>query len=76
MFTFNASIPANVQRYLVPFLQAWIDRADHPLLGLEETMHSGLVTFRRDPWPVTGPTVVSPAGDVDLATCQAFSLTI
>jgi hypothetical protein len=36
----------------------------------------GLVTFRRDPWPLYGDvTVLMPAGEVDLAAVQNFSAT-
>lgn len=74
MFTFADQIPENIRAFLVPFLAPWIDRKDHPLLAFE-TMGFGLVTFRRDPWPAADPTVVSPAGEVDLAALQAFSAT-
>ena len=74
MFTFADSIPANIRLFLIPFLQAWIDRGDHQLFGLETTRF-GLVTFRRDPWPIddVNPTTVAPAGEVDAAACLALS---
>lgn len=75
MFTFSADVPANVQGFLIPLLQAWIDRADLPLYGIE-TMRFGLVTFRRDPWPINGATIVSPAGEVDAAALQNFSASV
>lgn len=74
MFTFHPSVPANIRNFLIPLLQAWIDRKDHPLFTLE-TVRFGLVTFRRDPWPILSETTVLPAGDVDLAALQAFSAT-
>jgi hypothetical protein len=74
MFTFAPEVPENIRAFLVPLLAPWIDRRDHPLFALE-TMRFGLVTFRRDPWPVADPVVVSPAGEVDLAALQDFSAT-
>lgn len=75
MFTFSNDVPANIRLFLIPLLQAWIDRADHALYGIE-TMRFGLITFRRDPFPITGPTVVSPAGEVDAAALQNFSASL
>lgn len=72
MFTFSTDVPDNLHLALIPLLQAWIDRADHALYGIE-TMRFGLITFRRDPFPITGPTVVSPAGEVDAAALHSFS---
>lgn len=72
MFTFSNDVPENVRLFLIPLLQAWIDRADHALYAIE-TMRFGLITFRRDPFPIDGPTVVSPAGEVDAAALQSFS---
>ena len=72
MFTFSNDVPENVRLFLIPLLQAWIDRADHALYGIE-TPRFGLITFRRDPFPITGPTVVSPAGEVDAAALHSFS---
>ena len=72
---FTLQIPANIRNFLIPLLQAWIDRRDHPLFTLE-TVRFGLVTFRRDPWPIIRRvTLVLPAGEVDLAALQAFSAT-
>ncbi len=75
MFTFTPDVPENLYGFLIPLLAAWIDREDHPLTSIE-TMRYGLVTFRREPWPITGDTVVSPAGEVDVAALQAFAATI
>ena len=74
MFTFATEIPENIRDFLSHILGPWVDRADNPLFALE-TMRYGLVTFRRDPWPITGDTVISPAGEVDLAALQDFSAT-
>jgi len=78
MFNFNSNVPDNIQTFLISLLQAWIDRADLPLYRVETTRY-GLVSFIRAPWPLTGndnPTVVSPAGEQDLAACQAYSAEI
>jgi len=76
MFTFDANVPANIQTFLISLLQAWIDRADMPLFRVE-TVRYGLVTFIRRPWPLDGNTVVvSPAGEQDLASLQAYSAEI
>jgi hypothetical protein len=72
MFTFSPNVPTSIYNVLIPLVQAWIDRADHAVFGFE-TMRYGLVSFRRDPWPPTGPTVVSPAGEVDAAALQSFA---
>lgn len=72
MFTFSGDVPANIHAYLTPFLQAWIEHATAPLFPLA-TAKYGLVTFRRSPWPVAGPTTVAPAGEVDKATLQVIS---
>jgi hypothetical protein len=75
MFTFAPEIPANIRNFLIPLLAPWIERRDHPLFPLD-TVRFGLVTFRRDPWPIYGDVnLVMPAGEVDLAAMQAFSAT-
>lgn len=75
MFTFAPEVPANIRNFLIPLLAAWIDRSDHPL-HMIDTVRFGLVTFRRNPWPVSSdPTVVMPAGKIDEAALQAFSAT-
>ena len=75
MFTFTADVPTNIRNSLVPLLEAWIDRQDHPLFRLETTRY-GLVSFIRTPWPIDGtPVSVGPAGEQDKASLQAFSAT-
>lgn len=75
MFTFAPEVPENIRTFLISLLAPWIDRNMQPLFSLE-TMRFGLVTFRRDPWPMYGDSiVVAPAGEVDLAALQAFSAT-
>jgi len=74
MFSFNTDVPANIQAYLIPLLQAWIDRADLPLFRLETTRY-GLVSFIRSPWPPIGVTTVRPAGEQDKAALDNFSST-
>ena len=61
MFTFTTNVPANIRNFLIPLLQAWIDRRDHALFPLE-TVRFGLVTFRRDPWPPYGDCDAGDAG--------------
>jgi len=75
MFSFDPSVPLNIQTFLISLLQAWIDRADLPLYRVETTRY-GLVSFARSPWPPALPTLVSPAGEQDLAACQAYSAEI
>jgi hypothetical protein len=73
VFTFAPGIPAKLNHFLVPLVQAWIDRADHAVFGFE-TMAYGLVSFRRTPWPLDGsPTVIGPAGEVDQAALDNFA---
>lgn len=76
MFEFHPSIPTNLYSFLIPRLQAWIDREDVPVFGLE-TARYGLVRFVRTPWPRNGAaTVVAPFGEQDQAACDAYSLVI
>jgi len=72
MFTFSPDVPANIQAFLVSLLQAWVDRKDQPVYRVETTRY-GLVSFIRSPWPASDPTLVSPFGEVDLASLQAYS---
>jgi hypothetical protein len=66
-------VPTSLYNFLTPLVQAWIDRADHPLFAFE-TMRYGLVSFRRTPWPLDGSeTVVGPAGEVDQAAMENFA---
>jgi hypothetical protein len=76
VFTFAPEVPASVYQFLIPLVQAWIDRADHPVFGFE-LMRYGLVSFRRTPWPLDGsPTVVAPFGEVDQAALQDFAASL
>ena len=72
MFTFSDDVPENIRTFLISMLQAWVDRADLPLYRIETTRY-GLVSFIRSPWPPALPTLVSPAGEQDLASLQAYS---
>jgi hypothetical protein len=73
VFTFDPSVPASLYAFLVPLLQAWIDRSDHQVFGFETTRY-GLVSFSRIPWPLDDtPTVVAPAGEVDIASLWSFA---
>jgi len=76
MFNFSPDVPANIQTFLISLLQAWIDRVDLPLYRVE-TVRYGLVSFIRTPWPIDGnAVVVAPAGEQDIAACQAYSAEI
>jgi hypothetical protein len=76
MFTFAPGVPTSLYRFLIPMVQAWVDRADHPVFAFE-TMRYGLVSFRRSPWPLDGSaTVVSPAGEVDQAALNNFAASV
>jgi hypothetical protein len=73
VFTFAPEVPSEIHRFLVPLIQAWINRADHAVFAFETTRY-GLVSFRRTPWPLNGaPTVVAPAGEVDVAALINFA---
>jgi hypothetical protein len=76
VFTFAPEVPTSIIGRLIPLVQAWIDRANHPVFGFE-TMRYGLVSFRRTPWPLDGsPTVVAPAGEVDRAALENYAASL
>ena len=74
MFTFNATVPAELHRILIPRLQAWINRADARVFGIA-TMQ-GLIRFKRAPWPVTAPTVVGADTKHDEAMLRDYAATL
>lgn len=76
MFTFADNVPANIRLFLIPLLQAWIDRRDNSVYAVD-TARFGLVRFRRTPWPYADlpATLVEADSEQDAATLATFAAT-